>query len=116
MDRHRLFTLETTLSLMGLEVDDWIVVLGGWTLALQLAGFMLPPRPRLLIATLVAGIGFLVYRRLKDRVPQKFFRHLLTYLTEADTYRAFPDVHNLCPVISMPGRISRGLRTYAADS
>lgn len=108
MERHRLFHLETALSLMGLELDDWIVILGSWILALQLAGLALPPRPRLLIATLFAGSGFLIYRRIKDRVPQRFLRHLLSYLTEADTYRAIPDTHNLPSTVVMPDGISQG--------
>lgn len=114
MERHRLFNLETALSLMGLEVDDWIIIVGSWTLMLQLFGLVLTPRPRLLVATLVAGMVFLLHRRLKDRVPQKFARHLLTYLNEADAYRVVPDTYNLPHVVAMNRTPRQGADVHAA--
>ncbi len=108
MDRHQLFKLDIPLSLVGLEVDDWVVFLGGWTLALQIAALIFSPRPRLLVATLVAGFGFLLYRRLKDRVPTRFLRHLMIYLNEADTYRAIADTHNVPPVVGMSATVLEG--------
>jgi len=116
MERHRLFNLETSLSLMGLELDDWVIIIGSWTLTLQIAGLLLAPRPRLLIATLVAGAGFLLYRRLKDRVPKKFGWHLLTYLTEADTYRAVADTHNLQPIVAPRPSTRRGVGEHAVHT
>ncbi len=103
-----MFRLDTALSLMGLEVDDWVVILASWTLALQAFGLVLAPRPRLLFATVVAGVGFLLYRRLKDRVPRRFFRHLMGYLKEADTYRAIADTQNVPSVVSASGTWHRG--------
>ncbi len=116
MERHRLFNLETTLSLMGLEVDDWAIIVGSWTLALQIAGLVLTPRPRLLVATLVAGVSFLLYRHLKDCAPRRFVRHLLTYLTEADTYRVVADTHNLPPIVAMHWATRKGEDTHAAHT
>lgn len=113
MARHRLFNLETTLSLMGLEVDDWIIIVGSWTLMLQLFGLLLTPRPRLLVATLVAGMVFMLHRRLKDRVPQKFARHLLTHIKEADIYHVVPDTHNLPHVVAMNWTSRQGARAHA---
>jgi len=114
MERHRLFKLETALSLMGLEVDDWIIIVGSWTLILQVFGLILTPRPRLLAATFMAGITFLIHRHLKDRVPQRFARHLLRYLTEADTYRVTADVHNLPHVVETHSTARQGANVRAA--
>ncbi len=116
MDHHRLFNLDTPLSLMGLEMDDWVVFLGGWTFSLQVAGLILSPRPRLLVATVVAGFAFLLYRRLKDHLPRKFFRHLMTYLTEADTYRAIPDTRNVPSVVAWSPAHSRDGGTDGAPA
>jgi len=95
MERHRLFRLDASLTLMGFEVDDWAVLLGSWTVLLQVLGVFLSARPRLVLATALAGFAFLAYRRVKDRVPGKFGRHLLGYVVEADDYRVVPDEVNI---------------------
>jgi hypothetical protein len=99
MERHRLFRLDASLTLMGFEVDDWAVLLGSWTVLLQVLGVFLSARPRLVLATALAGFAFLAYRRVKDRVPGKFGRHLLGYVVEADDYRVVPDEVNIPYVI-----------------
>ncbi len=102
MERHRLFKLDTPLTLMGFELDDWLVLIGGWALFLQVLGTFLGPRPKLLFATILAGAVFLAYRRVKDMLPGKFGRHLIGYLSEADTYRVTPDDVNV-PCVLPPG-------------
>jgi hypothetical protein len=99
MERHRLFRLDASLTLMGFEVDDWAVLLGSWTVLLQVLGVFLSARPRLVLATALAGFAFLAYRRVKDRVPGKFGRHLLGYVVEPDDYRVVPDEVNIPYVI-----------------
>jgi len=99
MERHRLYRLDASLTLMGFDVDDWAVLIGSWTVLLQALGVFLSARPRLVLATAIAGLIFLAYRRVKDRVPRKFGRHLIEYIVEADDYRVVPDEVNIPYVI-----------------
>jgi hypothetical protein len=114
VERHRIFRLDARLSLMGMEVDDWFVLLGGWVVMLQVAGLFLGPRPRLVIATAVSGLLFLAYRRLKDRLPGKFARHLVDYMMEADAYRVTPDEVNVPYIVPLPSGEVKGVREGAA--
>lgn len=84
-----------------MEIDDWLLLLGGWIITLQLTGLFMGPRLRLVVATFISGMAFLVYRRAKDRLPRQFFRHLLGYVVEADTYRVTPDDRNIPYVVEL---------------
>lgn len=90
---HRIYKLESKLSLMGLSADDWLVLAGSWILWLQTWGmFTHSSRVQLLLTVFTAGATFLVWRRVKDRVPSGFLRNLIGWLAEADVYHAGADV------------------------
>ena len=98
---HRIYKLESRLSLMGLSPDDWFVLAGSWILWLQTWGmFTHSSRVQLLLTVFTAGATFLVWRRVKDRVPSHFLRNLIGWLSEADVYHAGADVYCLPHVVN----------------
>jgi len=94
MLRHRVFRLKSNVSLLGLELTDWLVVLVSWLVLKQGLSDLLGSRLSLLAAALGTFLVFKLWQRVKDRMPGKFAPHLMTWLTEADVYRSVPDLEN----------------------
>ena len=107
--RHRVYRLRNRLTLLGLDLADWGVVVGTWLTALQTLGPLFGGRGRLLVAVLATFGVFRAWASLKDRVPEKFAIHLVFWLAEREINHVRPDPA-LAPVIVDPARI-RALET-----
>lgn len=102
--RHRVYKLRNRLTLLGLDLADWGVVVGSWLLALQTVGPLVGGRGRLLVAVVVTVLAYRGWVTLKDRVPERFAIHLLLWLAEREVNRVTPDPQ-LFPVIVDPSRV-----------
>ena len=121
--RHRVYRLRSRVSLMGLELTDWFVILLSWLVCKQFFSSFLGVRLSLLTAIIATFLVFKGWQGVKDNVPDKYATHLASWLTEADIYRLKPDTKNVPPVVypealagfrsttpSKPGKeVSRGV-------
>lgn len=99
--RHRVYRLRSKVSLLGLELSDWFVILLGWLVCKQFFGSFLGTRVSLLTAIVATFLVFKVWQRIKDNVPEKCAVHLAGWLSEADVYRVGPDTKNV-PLVVHP--------------
>ena len=93
MMRHRVYRLGGRVSLLGLELADWFIILIAWLALKQLAG-PLGSRLSLFIAGVGTFLAFRLWQRVKDAVPERFAAHLMVWMIEADVYCLGPDIHN----------------------
>lgn len=107
MLRHRVYRLKSRLSLLGLELADWFVILAAWFALKQLAGTW-GGRASLLIAALGTWLALRLWQRVKDAVPERFAAHLLAWLSEADVYRLGPDLEGAPLVVAPELEVARG--------
>lgn len=91
MLRHRVYRLKTKVSLLGLELADWFVILLSWLLLKQGLNALVGERLSLLAAAIGTFLVFRLWQGLKDKVPEKFVLHLISWFAEADSYRLYPD-------------------------
>ncbi len=89
--RHKVYRLGAKLSIMGLEIPDLMVLFSTWMVSLQLLGAFVHPRARFLFACLVTFIVLKVWQGVKDKVPDKFGGHIMSWITETETYSVAPD-------------------------
>ncbi len=89
--RHKVYRLGAKLSIMGLEIPDLMVLFSTWMVSLQVLGAFVHPRARFLFACLVTFIVLKVWQGVKDKVPDKFGGHLMSWITETETYSVAPD-------------------------
>jgi hypothetical protein len=101
MLRHRVYHLRSRVSLLGLELADWLVLLMSWLALKQGLVGVLGERFSLLAALLGTWTVLRLWQRVKDRVPERFAMHLMTWLGEADSYRLGPDLRG-CPLVVRP--------------
>lgn len=94
---HRLYRqIDGSLSILGLDVDDLFVVTAGFMLLTQVAraiglwfGWV---RLQLILSLGATALLFWGWRKLKERLPRRFFQHLAKYLAEGDAYIVTPDI------------------------
>lgn len=113
MLRHRIFRLKSKVSLLGLELTDWVVVLVSWLVLKQGLSGLLGDRLSLLIAATCTFAVFRLWQRIKDVMPDRYAFHLIAWLIEADVYRLSPDFKN-APLIVQPEVLSKTRPTYFA--
>jgi hypothetical protein len=89
--RHKVFRLNSKLSIMGLEMTDLMVLFATWMVSLQILGSFIHPRARLIFACIVTIVALKLWQRVKDKVPDKFGSHLMSWITETETYTVAPD-------------------------
>ena len=106
MLRHRIFRLKSKVSLLGLELTDWVIVLVSWLVLKQGLSDPLGDRLSLLVAALGTFIAFRLWQQVKDVMPDKYPFHLMSWLTEADIYRLSPDLKN-APLLVHPEALKK---------
>jgi len=90
-----MFKLHVGFSLLGLEFEDWLVLMLSWTVVRTVVRMFVPPRLLLVASAAVTGLLIAAYVNLKQAKPRGFFRHLLAFLSEPDVYRVTPDPWNV---------------------
>ncbi len=106
MLRHRVYRLKSKVSLLGLELIDWFVILVSWLLFKQGMTAPLGSRLSLLVAAIGTFLVFRLWQRVKDNVPERYAAHLMAWLTEADVYRLGPDIYNAPLIIRPPAKVT----------
>ena len=97
--KHRLYKLESKFTFMGMSWFDWGVVLGTFIFSIQVLTVLVGPRLKLLLAVLVTALVYFVWHLIKDRVPDKFGEHFVTWMGEPEIYRCVPDTQNVPLVV-----------------
>jgi hypothetical protein len=93
---HRLYRqIDQPVHLMGVEPEDIFILAVAFVVCSRVARLIAVAvgvlRLQFLLALLASAALFYVWRRFRVGRPRYFFRHLLTYLSEPDTYRVTPD-------------------------
>jgi len=81
---------------LGVELEDWFglgvaFVILSRASDLIVGGVLGWPRAEAGVSALLTGLIFLAWRRVRERAPRHFFRHLLEYLGEPHGYVVSPD-------------------------
>jgi hypothetical protein len=93
---HRLYRqIDQPVHLMGVEPEDLFLLAVAFVVCSRVARLIAMAvgvlRLQFLLALLASAALFSVWRRFRVGRPRYFFRHLLAYLSEPDTYRVTPD-------------------------
>ncbi len=89
--RHKIYNLDSKQTFLGIDLSDIMIGLITWMLGNFLSGEFLSPRLQTLVTVILIGLVLTLWRTTKDKFPPGFFRHLLAWATEANTYRVGPD-------------------------
>ena len=89
--QHKLYNLDSKQTILGIDLSDIMVGITVWMLGNFLAGEFLPPRLQMLTIVVTMAFALTVWRAFKDKLPPGFFRHFLSWATEANAYRIGPD-------------------------
>jgi ABC-type microcin C transport system permease subunit YejB len=100
--QHRVYKLKNSLTIFGLEYDDLGVAAVSFFLGNGVLSAVSDFRFNIvLIVAFAAGCTFL-WLRLKDNLPDNFFKHGLAWLAEKDKYYSTVDFEP-APLIVDPG-------------
>ena len=102
--KHRLYKLESKFTFMGMSWFDWGVVLGTFIFSIQVLTVLVGPRLKLLLAVAVTALVYFVWHLIKDRVPDKFGEHFITWMGEPEIYKCVPDTQNV-PLVVDPEQV-----------
>ncbi len=97
LPRHPVYRkLDAPVTVLGVELEDWfglgvVFVVLSRISDLVIGGMLGWPRAEAGVSALLTGLLFLVWRRVRERTPRHFIRHLLEYLSEPDAYALVPD-------------------------
>ena len=97
--RHRLYKLETKFTILGMGMFDLGVTLGAFIFSIQILGVLVHPRLQLVLAIIVTAVIYWAWHLVKDKVPDKFPEHFMTWLGEPEVYRCVPDTDNVPLVV-----------------
>lgn len=104
--RHRVYRTTHGVSFMGFKPEDFVVLLLSVSLGLNVLGALFPGRWRLIFAVAFVFIGFRGWRRVRDKVPDKFLAHLGLWLSEPEVYRVGRDMEPV-PLVVDPQAVRR---------
>ena len=97
LPRHPVYRkLDAPVTVLGVELEDWFGLGVGFIVLSRvsdlLVGHLLHvPRAEALVSACATGLLFACWRRMRERTPRYFLRHLLGYLAEPDAYVLDPD-------------------------
>ena len=96
--------LDAAVTVLGVELEDWFGLGVAFVMLSRasdlLVGRLLQmPRAEAGVSALATGVIFLVWRRIRERAPRNFVRHLLDFLGEPDVYIVTPDSESSAYVI-----------------
>ncbi len=97
LPRHPVYRkLDAPVTFLGVELEDWFGVGVGFVILSRLSdlvvgGLLGMPRAEAGVSVVTTGALFVLWRRVRERTPRHFFRHLLEYLAEPHAYVLLPD-------------------------
>ena len=88
--------LDAPVTILGIDLEDWFGLGVAFIVFSRLSDLVVGrvlgvPRAEALASALTTGTAFMLWRRLRERAPRHFMRHLLCYLSEPDAYVVTPD-------------------------
>ena|ERR1700736_287067 len=88
--------LDAAVTVLGVDLEDWfgvgVAFIAFSRMSDLLVGRLLGvPRAEALVSALATGLAFVLWRRLRERTPRHFVRHLLGFLSEGEAYLVLPD-------------------------
>lgn len=88
--------LDAAVTVLGVELEDWFGLGIAFIVFSRLSEFIVGrllgiPRGEAAVSALATGVIFFLWRRVRERTPRYFMRHLLGYLAESDGYLVVPD-------------------------
>jgi len=83
--------LDASVTLLGVELEDWFGIGVAFVLLsrvsdLIVGGMFRWPRAEAGVSVLLTGAVFVAWRRIRERAPRHYLRHLLEYLGEPHAY------------------------------
>lgn len=88
--------LDAPVTILGIDLEDWFGLGVAFILLSRVSDLVVgrllgAPRAEALVSALTTGVVFMLWRRVRERAPRHFVRHLLGYLSEPDAYLVTPD-------------------------
>ena len=95
--RHPIYRkLDSPVTFLGVELEDWFGLGVAFIVLSRVSDLIVGrvlgwPRAEAGVSALCTGLLFLLWRRVRERAPRHFLRHLLEYVAEPDAYVLVPD-------------------------
>ncbi|HLW60592.1 MAG TPA: hypothetical protein VKV57_11805 [bacterium] len=92
LPQHPVFRkLDAAVTVLGVELEDWFGLGVSFVVLSRVSDLVVGqilriPRAEAGASALATGAVFLLWRRVRERTPRHFVRHLLDYLGEPDVY------------------------------
>ncbi len=88
--------LDAAVTVLGIDLEDWFGLGVAFIVFSRLSELVVGrllgvPRGEAVVSALATGVVFVLWRRVRERAPRHFVRHLLGYLSESDGYLVIPD-------------------------
>jgi hypothetical protein len=88
--------LDVAVTILGVDLEDWFGVGVAFIVFSRMSEFIVGrllghPRVEAVVSVFVTGLVFVLWRRIRERAPRHFVRHLLDYLSEPEAYHLLPD-------------------------
>ncbi len=88
--------LDAAVTVLGVDLEDWFGVGVAFVILSRVSDLVVGrllgvPRAEAGVSALATGVIFFLWRRVRERAPRHFVRHLLDYLAEPDAYVVTPD-------------------------
>jgi len=88
--------LDAPVTVLGVELEDWFGIGIAFVVLSRVSDLVVGkllglPRAEAGASALGTGLMFFVWRRVRDRAPRNFLRHLLEYLAESEVYAVTHD-------------------------
>ena len=88
--------LDAAVTVLGIDLEDWFGLGVAFVVLSRVSDLVVGrllgmPRAEAGVSALATGACFVLWRRVRERAPRHFVRHLLGYLSEPDAYVVTPD-------------------------
>jgi hypothetical protein len=88
--------LDSAVTVLGVELEDWFGLGVAFVILSRISDLFVGrvlgiPRAEAVVSVFTTGLFFFLWRRVRERAPRHFVRHLLEYLAEPDVYILGPD-------------------------
>ena len=97
LPQHPVFRkLDAAITVLGIDLEDWFGLGVAFIVLSRLSELVVGrllgmPRGEAVVSALATGVVFVCWRRVRERAPRHYVRHLLAYLSEPDGYLVIPD-------------------------
>lgn len=104
--QHRVYRLKNSLTIFGLEFDDMAVAAISFFVANGVVSAASDFRFNIVLIVAFSALSTFAWLRIKDSLPDNFFKHGLAWLAERDKYYSTVDFEP-APLIVEPDALSQ---------